>query len=53
MEEVQTGQAEGVNQVGSPEHVNQMLAAVDAPTQTYDAGLVDNNQVPTAEGRPA
>ena len=53
MEEVQTGQPEGVNQVGSPEHVNQMLAAVDAPTQTYDAGLVDNNQVPTAEGRPA
>ena len=53
MEEVQTGQAEGVNQAGSPEHINQMLAAIDAPTETYDAGLVNNNQIPTAEGRPA
>ena len=53
MEEVQTGQPEGVNQAGSPEHINQMLAAIDAPTETYDAGLVNNNQIPTAEGRPA
>ena len=53
MEEVQTGQAEGVNQAGSPEHINQMLAAIDTPTQTYDEGLVNNDQVPTAEGRPA
>ena len=53
MEEVQTGQPEGVNQAGSPEHINQMLAAIDTPTQTYDEGLVNNDQVPTAEGRPA
>ena len=53
MEEIQTGQPEGVNQAGSPEHINQMLAAIDTPTQTYDEGLVNNNQIPTAEGRPA
>ena len=53
MEEIQTGQPEGVNQAGSPEHINQMLAAIDTPTQTYDEGLVNNDQVPTAEGRPA
>ncbi len=28
MEEVQTGQAEGVHQAGSPEHINEMLAKV-------------------------
>jgi len=52
MEEVQTGQGEGVNLVGSPEHVNQMLAAVDAPIETHDAGSV-NSDILTAEGRPA
>ena len=53
MEEVQTGQGEGVNQVGSPEHVNQMLAAVDAPIETHDEGLVQNGREITHEGRPA
>ena len=53
MEEVQTGQGEGVNQVGSPEHVNQMLAAVDAPIETFDEGTVQNSRPVTHEGRPA
>ncbi len=53
MEEVQTGQAEGVNQVGSPEHVNQMLAAIDAPVETHDEGFVQNGREITHEGRPA
>ena len=53
MEEVQTGQAEGVNQVGSPEHINQMLAAVDTPVETHDAGFVSNDSIVTQEGRPA
>ena len=53
MEEVQTGQAEGVNQIGSPEHINQMLAAVDTPVETHDAGFVSNNSIVTQEGRPA
>ena len=52
MEEVQTGQAEGVNQIGSPEHINQMLATADSPIDTHDAGIV-NADVLTAEGRPA
>ena len=53
MEEVQTGQAEGVNQIGSPEHINQMLAAVDTPVETHDAGMVQNGREITHEGRPA
>ena len=53
MEEIQTGQGEGVNQVGSPEHINQMLAAVDAPIETHDEGLVQNGREITHEGRPA
>ena len=53
MEEVQTGQPEGVNQVGSPEHINQMLAAVDAPVETFDEGMVQGNRQITHEGRPA
>ena len=53
MEEVQTGQAEGVNQIGSPEHINQMLAAVDSPVETHDAGFVSNDSIVTQEGRPA
>ena len=53
MEEVQTGQPEGVNQIGSPEHVNQMLAAVDAPVETFDEGMVQNSRQITHEGRPA
>ena len=53
MEEVQTGQGEGVTQIGSPEHVNQMLAAVDAPIETHDEGLVQNGREITHEGRPA
>ena len=53
MEEVQTGQAEGVNQIGSPEHINQMLAAVDAPIETFDEGMVQNSRPVTHEGRPA
>lgn len=53
MEEVQTGQPEGVNQVGSPEHINQMLAAVDAPVETFDEGMVQNSRQITHEGRPA
>mgnify|MGYP003133234506 CR=1 FL=1 len=53
MEEVQTGQPEGVNQVGSPEHINQMLAAVDAPIETFDEGTVQGNREITHEGRPA
>ena len=53
MEEIQTGQAEGVNQIGSPEHINQMLAAVDTPAETHDAGFVSNDSIVTQEGRPA
>ena len=53
MEEVQTGQAEGVNQIGSPEHINQMLAAVDAPIETFDEGTVQKSRPVTHEGRPA
>lgn len=53
MEEVQTGQGEGVNQIGSPEHINQMLAAVDTPVETNDAGFVSNDSIVTQEGRPA
>ena len=53
MEEVQTGQPEGVNQAGSPEHINQMLAAVDAPIETFDEGMVQGNREITHEGRPA
>ena len=52
MEEVQTCQGEGVNQIGSPEHINQMLAAVDAPVETHDEGLVKNGRELTQEGRP-
>ncbi len=52
MEEVQTGQGEGVNQVGSPEHINQMLAAVDAPVETHDEGVVKSGRELTQEGRP-
>ena len=51
--EVQTGQAEGVNQAGSPEHINQMLAAVDAPVETFDEGMINNARPLTNEGRPA
>ena len=53
MEEVQTGQAEGVNQIGSPEHINQMLATVDSPIETHDSGFVSNDSIVTQEGRPA
>jgi len=53
MEEVQTGEAEGVNQVGSPEHINEMLAKVDAPINTFDEGAVKNGRPVTMEGRPA
>ena len=53
MEEVQTGQAEGVNQIGSPEHINQMLPAVDTPVETHDAGFGSNDSIVTHEGRPA
>ena len=53
MEEIQTGQGEGVNQVGSPEHINQMLAAVDSPVETFDEGMVQNGREVTHEGRPA
>ena len=51
--EVQTGQGEGVNQAGSPEHINQMLSAVDAPVETFDEGMVDNARPLTNEGRHA
>jgi len=50
--EVQTGQGEGVNQAGSPEHINQMLSAVDAPVETFDEGMVNNARPLTQEGRP-
>ena len=51
-EEISTYEGEGVNQVGSPEHINQMLAAVDAPVETFDEGLVQNGRDITTEGRP-
>ena len=51
-EEISTYEGEGVNQVGSPEHINQMLAAVDAPVETFDEGLVQNGRAITTEGRP-
>ena len=38
MEELQTGQTEGVHQAGSPEHINEMLAKVDNPVQVSDVG---------------
>ena len=52
MEDIQTHQGEGVNQAGSPEHINEMLAKVDNPIQTSDAGEVQQEGVPTLEGRP-
>jgi len=53
MEEVQTSQGEGVNQAGSPEHINEMLAKVDAPVDTIDEGVVGDGRPVTMEGRPA
>jgi len=38
MEELQTGQTEGVHQAGSPEHINEMIAKVDNPVQVSDVG---------------
>ena len=38
MEELQTGQAEGVHQAGSPEHINEMIAKVDNPVEVSDVG---------------
>ena len=38
MEELQTGQTEGVHQAGSPEHINEMLAKVDNPVEVSDVG---------------
>ena len=38
MEELQTGQSEGVHQAGSPEHINEMLAKVDNGVQPDDVG---------------
>lgn len=38
MEELQTGQTEGVHQAGSPEHINEMLAKVDNGVQPDDIG---------------
>ena len=38
MEELQTGQSEGVHQAGSPEHINEMLAKVDNPVEVSDVG---------------
>ena len=38
MEELQTGQTEGVHQAGSPEHINEMLAKVDNGVQPDDVG---------------
>jgi len=52
MEEIQSFQGEGVNQAGSPEHINEMLAKVDAPIDTHDAGLVKQDTPVTSEGRP-
>jgi len=51
MEELQTGQGEGVHQAGSPEHINEMLAKVDNPVQVSDLGeeLVMQQ---ASEGRP-
>ena len=34
MEELQTGQSEGVHSAGSPEHINEMLAKVANPATT-------------------
>ena len=51
-EEISTYEGEGVNQVGSPEHINQMLAAVDAPVETFDEGPVQDGRDITMEGRP-
>ena len=47
MEEVQTGQAEGVHQAGSPEHINEMLAKVDNGVQPDDVGEELTLQTPT------
>jgi len=52
MENIQTHEGEGVNQAGSPEHINEMLAKVDNPIQTSDAGEVKQDGMPTLEGRP-
>ena len=38
MEELQTGQSEGVHSAGSPEHINEMLAKVDNPVEVSDVG---------------
>ena len=38
MEELQTGQSEGVHQAGSPEHINEMIAKVDNPVEVSDVG---------------
>ena len=38
MEELQTGQSEGVHQAGSPEHINEMIAKVDNPVAVSDTG---------------
>ena len=51
MEEVQTGQTEGVHQAGSPEHINEMLAKVDNPVQVSDVGEELVMQQAT-QGRP-
>jgi|TARA_Y100000310_G_scaffold344093_1_gene455097 hypothetical protein len=50
---VQTYQGDGVNQAGSPEHINEMLAKVDAPLDTADVGTVQQENIPTLEGRPS
>tara|TARA_S200002703_G_C3793820_1_gene245064 strand:- start:1404 stop:2216 length:813 start_codon:yes stop_codon:yes gene_type:complete len=47
MDEVQTGQAEGVNQAGSPEHINEMLAKVDNGVQPDDVGQELTLETPT------
>jgi len=36
MEDIQTYQGEGVNPVGDPSHVHEMLAKVEEPIQTFD-----------------
>ena len=51
MEELQTGQTEGVHQAGSPEHINEMLAKVDNPVQVSDVGEELVMQQAT-QGRP-
>ena len=52
-EEIQTYQGEGSQAVGSPEHVNAMLSAIEAPIDTADEGIVSPQpDAPSLEGRP-